>query len=405
MKKTLLSALAALTLSSLSASASSDVKFYQDANGQVFTKPAEGRKLIDIPKKETSWHSHADKLKFSSLAYLGYTYNDYKSDTPTMNYQANKSNFEIRRGYFQVKAYLLDDPKSYYRITLDVHQNAADDLVVRAKYAYLYLNNILPSTGVELGLVHRPWHDYEEHNAWYYRSIAKVLTEDSNGAHLSNSADFGVNFKTKTQYFDSEFGVFNGEGYHSDFNDDSNDDAGTGMSFEWRTTAHILGVNGKDKQTTKTYFDVSFFGQYNKKHKTSASGIAGQYDDLVFGGVHTVFNMPSFLLSAQYIKSQDTADNGTYVSAQAGSGYSVNGEVRFGAEKAFRVLARYDSWTPEELLGSDEKENKSYLAGFAWDQNKNVQWVANVTVTDNENGSSRQKYNGNAYMITAEVKF
>jgi hypothetical protein len=29
----------------------------------------------------------------------------------------------------------------------------------------------------------------------------------------------------------------------------------------------------------------------------------------------------------------------------------------------------------------------------------------NVTVTDNENGSSRQKYNGNAYMITAEVKF
>ena len=140
MKKTLLSALAALTLSSLSASASSDVKFYQDANGQVFTKPAEGRKLIDIPKKETSWHSHADKLKFSSLAYLGYTYNDYKSDTPTMNYQANKSNFEIRRGYSQVKAYLLDDPKSYYRITLDVHQNAADDLVVRAEKIKFEIN-------------------------------------------------------------------------------------------------------------------------------------------------------------------------------------------------------------------------------------------------------------------------
>jgi len=346
----------------------------------------------------------ADKLKFSGLTYLGYTYNSFKKDTTTVNYEDDKSNFELRRAYFQLKAYLLEDSKSYYRVTFDMHQNKESDMVVRAKYAYLYLNAILPSTGVEMGLVHRPWHDYEEHNSWYFRNISKVLVEAKNGADLSNSADFGVNFKTKTDYIDTEIGVFNGEGYHSDQNDDeANQGNSTGMSLEWRATAHLLGVSGKDKQDKKTYFDVSFFGQYNVNHKgvdTTSDGNADRYDDLVFGGLHTVFNMPSVLVSAQYILSQDTANDSSYISKQAGAGYSANAEYRLGNEKEYRVLARYDSWTPK-----DKKSQNDYIVGFAWDQSKNVQWVANATITDNEVGSDREKYNGNAYMVTAEVKF
>jgi len=229
------------------------------------------------------------------------------------------------------------------------------------------------------------------------------MVEASNGAHLSNSADFGINFKTKTKYFDSEIGIFNGEGYHSDMNDDTGDSAGTGMSAEWRATAHILGVSGKDKQDTKTYFDASFFGQYNVKHKESASGTG--YDDLVFAGLHTVYNQPSFLISAQYILSDDTADNGSYVSAQAGSGYSLNGEYRLGAKKEYRLIGRYDSWTSDELVSSDETDQNAYIIGAAWDQNHNVQWVANATITDNDAGNGREKYNGVAYMLTAQVEF
>ena len=405
MKKIVLSTIAALTMGSVALSAG-DVTLYSDANGQVFTTAGEGR--TELASKKTPVFAKADKLKFSGLTYLGYTYNDHKAGTTSTAtaYKADESNFEIRRSYFQLKAYLLDDPKSYFRVTLDMHQNAEDDLVVRAKYAYLYLNNILPATGVEVGLVHRPWHDYEEHNAWYYRNISKVLVEAKNGGNLSNSADFGFNFKTKTQYFDSEFGIFNGEGYHSDFNDDeATEDAGTAMSFEWRTTAHLLGVNGKDKQTEKTYFDASFFGQYNPEHKASASGVAGDYDDLVFYGLHTVYNQPEFLISAQYIASEDTADNSTYVSAQAGSGYSVNGEYRFGEEYDYRAIARYDSWTDDQLAGTSEKENVAYIVGGVWEQNRNVQWVGNVIVTENEDGSARENENGVQYMITAEVKF
>ena len=400
MNKIVLSAIAALTLGTVAANA---VDLYQDANGQVFTSAAEGRTAI---KTDTSVFSHADKLKFSGLFYLGYTYNDLDStlSTGAVNTSRDTSNFEIRRGYFQLKAYLLDDPKSYFRVTYDLNKEAGGDTNVRAKYAYLYLNDVLPATGVELGLVHRPWHDYEEHNSWYFRDISKVLIESKRNGDLSNSADFGAMLKTRTKYFDADYGIFNGEGYHGN-------QASSDMSFEWRTTAHILGVSGKDKQDTKTYFDASFFGQYNKAHKT---GVTGDLDDLIFYGLHTVYNQPSFLLSAQYVKSEDTAENGTYVSKQAGDGYTFNGEYRLGNEKQYRILGRYDSWTPDAnqgalvVAGAKEYEQKSYIAGLAWDQNRNVQWVANVIVTDNDGdatSAAQTGKNGTQYMLTAQVEF
>jgi hypothetical protein len=394
MKTTILSAIAALTLGSVAASATT---FYQDANGQVFTQPAEGRTAIKTP---TPLFSHTNKLKFSALTYIGYTYDDYKSDTSTVDYKDDTSDFEIRRAYFQVKAYLLDDPKSYYRVTFDVSKDVTGDEKVRAKYAYLYLNNVFTNTGVEVGLAHRPWHDYEEHNAWYYRSISKVLIEDKkSGPDLSNSADFGMMFKTRTQYFDADYGIFNGEGYHSVSN-------GNGMSFEWRATAHILGVSGKDKQTKKTYWDASFYGQYNKGHKTGTlvNG-STENQDLIFGGLHTVYNQPNFLIAAQYVKSLDTSDTPYVVSAQAGEGYSINGEYRMGADKEYRLIARYDAWTKEQAAGTAEPQDSSYILGGAWHQNHNLEWVANVIVTDNDAGSDKEEANGTQYMVTAEVKF
>lgn len=411
MKKIVLSALAALTIGTIGASAS-DVKFYTDDKGQVFTTAGEGRTAIKTP---TPVFSHADKLKFSGLAYIGYRYEDFdaKDSTGAVNANNDTSAFELRRGYLQLKAYLLDDPKSYFRVTYDLTVDNTTDAngkspngtIARAKYAYLYLNDILPATGVELGLVHRPWHDYEEHNSWYFRDISKVLLESKRDDDLSNSADFGVMFKTRTKYFDADYGIFNGEGYHAA-------QASKDMSFEWRTTAHLLGVSGKDKQAKITYFDASFFGQYNKEHMAGA--ITNKLDDLIFYGFHTVYNQPSFLISAQYITSQDTADNSTYVSKQAGSGYSFNGEYRLGNEKQYRVLGRYDSWTPDAnqgayvVAGTKEYEKKSWIAGLAWDQNKNIQWVANVIVTDNDGSSTDAAHtadNSTQYMLTAQVEF
>jgi hypothetical protein len=398
MKKIILSTLAALSISAVSATAAT--QFYVDQNGQVFTKAGEGRVALEAP---TPVFAKADKLKLSGLFYAGTTLKEYKNSATS-----NDIGMEIRRGYVQLKAYLLEDPKSYFRVTYDltrdqdtsdsngdgkVDNNIDGSLLVRAKYAYLFLNEILPSTGVEIGLAHRPWHDYEEHNAWYFRNISKVLIENSNGANLSNSADYGVMFKTKTKYFDADYGLFNGEGYHAAQNSN-------GVSFEWRATAHILGVEGKDKQTELTYFDASFFGQYNKKHKN----VSGVNQDLIFGGLHTVYNQPEFLVAAQYVLSQDTNSDST-VSTQAGSGYSFNGEYRLGETKEYRVFARYDNWTQKQAAGTAEYAKKTYIAGAAWEMNKNVQWVANTTLTDNEYATGSTNPNSTSYMVTAEIRF
>ncbi len=398
MKKIVLSALAALTLSSVAANAGV-TKLYQDANGQVFTQAGQGRTAI---KTSTSVFSHADKLKFSGQAFIGYKYtnfDDYLGTTPESD-----QSFQIRRGYLQVKAYLLDDPKSYYRVTFDLKNDSSFDtnsLAVRAKYAYLNLNEVLPATSLEIGLAHRPWHDYEEHNSWLYRSVSEILIENKNSAHLSSSADYGVMAKTRTKFFDSDIGIFNGEGYHGAQNSN-------GMSLEWRFTGHLLGTHGHPEKNT--YLDASFFGQLNQKHYNATAQGTTENDDLKFYGFHTVFNMPSFLVSGQYVTSTNTADAAGEVSKGAGDGYSFNVEGRIGNEHQYKAFAKYDNWTPDAAAGAEEYTRKTEIFGVAWKQNKNIEWVANTTINDDDNnhygsatGSSTS--NGTAYMLTAQIDF
>ncbi len=394
MKKIVLSALAALTLGSVAANAGA-LKLYQDANGQVFTQAAEGRTLIKTP---TSVFSHADKLKFDGQAFIGYKYTDY-ANSATQDTQ----DFEVRRGYFQLKAYLLDDPKSYYRITMDLTReksttaNTNGSMIVRAKYAYLNLHDVVTATSLEIGLAHRPWHDYEEHNSWLYRSTSEILIENGNSAHISSSADFGVMAKTRTKYFDADYGVFNGEGYHSA-------QTSNGMSLEWRFTGHLLGTKGHPEKNT--YLDASFFGQLNQKH--SLNSVTNKYDDLDFYGFHAVYNMPAFLISGQYVTSTDTSTNSSAtgaVSKGSGDGYSFNVEGRIGEEHQYKAFARADKWTPDVVSGAKKYAKNTYIGGIAWKQNRNVEWVANVTVDDNDHATGTPTPKSTAYMLTTQIDF
>ena len=372
---------------------------------------------VAVAGEPVEWYSNASKLKFSGLTYLGFTNYQY-DNTQGTKYDdvAGKSlnKFEMRRAYVQVKAYLLEDPKSYFRVTLDMEHveksgSVQGDYNVRFKYAYLYLNEILPYTGVELGIAHRPWIDYEEHNSWFYRDTHWVFTEADNSAKLSNSADIGFNLKTKTEYFSSEVGMFSGEGYH-------NVEDGEGLSLEWRATGHLLGKHKKDAQNTETYWDASFYGQYNMQNNKYTQAPTGstlkENQDLVWGGLHTVFNMPSFMIAAQYIQSQDTMDSPD-IYKKAGNGYNAHAVYRFGSEKQFRVVGRYDSWTSDQKFGlsNDETlEKKTYYAGFVWAQNKNVQWVANYLQYDDDIASDDSladgaKANSSQYMLTAQLSF
>jgi hypothetical protein len=302
-------------------------------------------------------------LKFSGKHYLGFISNSDKD--------INK--FETRRNYLQVKAYFDEDPKSYFRITLDTHDSEGETNV-RLKYAYLYLNDILPYTGVEIGQAHRPWIDYEEHGGWNYRSISKVFTEAHDGAHLTNSADRGINFKTKLDTFSSELGVFNGEGYHNEQIDDQ-------LSLEWRLTYHALGGGEHKAKAKNTYANISFLGQQNSKSNKHKG------EDLNWVGIHAVYNQPEFLLAAQYITTNDAHEK------YAGEGYSINGEYRFMPK--WNLIARYDYFE----MDKDALEKTRTIAGIAHKYNKNVEFIANVLTEEVGNDDET------TFMLTAEVNW
>jgi hypothetical protein len=378
MKKILLSTVAIAAATTMaSASSSSELATLKAQMAEM------SKKISELESKQVTMNtdngvlikSKAPVIEFSGTHYLGFV--SSKKDGGERD-----NSFETRRNYIQAKAFFKENPKDYLRITLDTHQindgsaTTGKDLDgswnVRLKYAYLYLDSILPYTGVEMGQAHRPWIDYEEHGGWNYRSISKVFVEDDFGAHLTNSADLGINFKTKTPYFSSELGIFNGEGYH---NYDSEHNY---MSGEWRFTGHLLGTGTEKRKDKVTYADLSFFGQINKesaKHKNA---------DLNWYGVHAVYNQPAFLVAAQYIKT-DEAD-----AHYAGDGYSVNGEFRFA--KDWSIIGRYDSF---DLDDGTEKERK--LGGVAWKYNDNVRFIANYLQ------NTEDDVDADSVMLTAEV--
>lgn len=343
-------------------------------------------KRVEKLEKQTPLYAKTSKLKFSGRHYIGVVSKDVDGET--------HNNFETRRNYIQVKGYFFDNPKSYMRVTLDTHQvkdngstSNSGDWEVRLKYAYLYLDDLLPYTGVEFGQAHRPWIDYEEHHGWWYRSIAKTFVERKQDADFTNSADLGVNFKTKTDYFSSEIGLFNGEGYHGL-------EDGKGMSFEWRLTANLLGTGKKHVHKSDRYADLSFYGQYNTDYAKKGDAVTG---DFIWYGFNAVYNQPEFLIAANYLKADEAA------AKFKGDGWSVNGELRwltFSPELAkWNTFARYDDYKLD-----NGAERKSWLAGIAYRWNKNVEFILNYT-DDKDTRSDSADKETKAWMFTADVQW
>jgi len=350
--------------------------------------------LVEKYEKATPVFSKTSKLKFSGKHYIGFVSNDIKDTATGESYRDNY--FETRRNYIQVKGYFFDDPKSYMRVTLDTHQvkdngttSNKGDWEVRLKYAYLYLNEILPNTGVEFGQAHRPWIDYEEHHGWLYRSIAKTFVEKKQDADFTNSADLGINFKTKLDYFSSELGVFNGEGYHGLIDKD----ADNGLSAEWRLTANLLGTGKKHVHPRHdTYADVSFYGQYNTEYEKKGDPIS---HDFIWYGLNAVYNQPEFLIAANYLKATEADVD------FKGSGWSVNGELRLltfdESLVDWNIIARYDRWDLDAY--DDPREN--IIAGLAYKYNKNIEFIGNYLGEKDP----RKNAESDKLMFTAEVNW
>ncbi|MGZ8546787.1 MAG: hypothetical protein ACXWVU_05265 [Sulfuricurvum sp.] len=451
MKKVTFSALAAVMLSG-AVYADTMTLFSDPKTGQVFTTDGEGRvemgdfvdaKTVDMAdrdiessfseykdamKKYVNVKSHAKTLDFSGTHYFGLTNNTYGANNAKGN--DTSTGFEFRRNYLQAKAYFTD--KDYFRVTMDTTddlESTTGNANMYVKYAYLYLDKILPYTGVEIGVAHRPWIDYEEHNSWNYRSINKVILEDkfsvnpTTGASLAvdtmNSADMGVNFQTKTPYFSSELGLFDGEGYHPA----TNQKLSTGLSEEWRLTGHLMGNGekvGKYKLDKDTYANISFAGimSQNEKYDGSTQADSQTYDKKMYL-LHAVYNQPEFLIAAQYDESKYEYAT-TNQNERKLKTWSVNGEIRPAQD--WTVLARYDSvetdWANDTAKNNNETNDGSQIIyGVAYDYNKNIKFIASGKTVNAKQSSSAGALSTDAgatvgdmidkqsYMLTTEVNW
>ncbi|MGE0739258.1 hypothetical protein [Sulfurimonas sp.] len=417
MKKIVLSTIAALAVSATALSAAQ--QFYVDEKGQVFTTSGPDR--IALESKESSVFSKAKGLDFSGVHYFGYTNARPETTSPTYG---NSGGFELRRNYVQVKGFFND--KDYWRVTMDATKELTDDSAevtdegyadVFVKYAYLYLDGVLPYTGVEFGIAHRPWIDYEEHNSWHYRSFNKVVieekaTETESGVDLVNSSDFGINFKTKTDFFSSEIGVFNGEGYHAD-KTAANQENDEKLSIEWRLTGHLIGSGkklGKNDRTKTSYANISTFGLMSHNHKddTTEIGGVGEYDR-TFYGIHAVYNQPMFLLAAQYITAEDKARDTAVTSGKEYDVFSINGEIR--PIKDWTIIGRYDDYQIDKVAAGTgtttvSADGNKIIAGLAYKYNKYVTFIGSAKFIDEEDKLGEDTGNSkDVYMLTTEVKW
>lgn len=353
--------------------------------------------------------NHIKKIEFSGTHYFGYSSITPRKETDD---NAASAGFESRRNYIQMKSYFND--KDYFRVTLDARKELASGNNEKIdgynqtyiKYAYLWLENMLPNTGAEIGIAHRPWIDYEEHNSWLWRSISKAAIEDhhssvANKPDLVNSSDFGFNLKTKTPYFSSEIGFFNGEGYHADKKAAMQKNS-TDLSFEGRLTYNLLGNGDKKLKPKKdTYLNISTAWLMSSNHKDNniTVGDTDEYDR-TWNTLHVVYNQPEFLISAQYTINKDSYKDSA--KDYKGTVMSVNADYRVGD---YTIIARYDDsyWEKDGKKQKDKGGNVT-IAGIAYDYIDGVKLIANIkNYTNDQSGDTGKKLSYDSFMLTTEV--
>ena len=155
--------------------------------------------------------------------FLAYTHQDY----------SEMSKFQLKRGYINIKKTINDRFLVRYTqdITIDKEGGDAGNVETRMKYLFIKMKvpkiKFITQSYFEVGLVHRPWLDYEQ-KINEFRVQGKMFIERHK---IINSADFGISYigllggeidkdyQKKVskaypgKYGSFSFGVYNGGGY------------------------------------------------------------------------------------------------------------------------------------------------------------------------------------------------
>ncbi len=337
----------------------------------VITKE-EAASLIEEKQKESKdFEKIVNALKgfkFGLLWYLSYQ----NGETGDTDNGTGYSQFAIKRGYFRVTKEFF--PWFAAHMTFDVTtvkdpedepedkpNNLDGSIAVRIKYAYGKFN--LPDFAFftkpyfEVGVVHMPWLDFEEHVNWY--RCQDTMFMERNG--LYNSADIGVTFtslfggempkeyqETVNSHYAGRYGsmsagIYNGGGYHAS-------EKNQNKAIEGRLTIRPLPdiVPG---------LQLSYFGITGKGNKDTEP-------DWTVNNGFASFEHKYVVLTGQYYwgKGNQKGDD-----ENERDGYSFFAELK--PHKKLSIIGRYDFFDPDTDSDTD-KENKRYIVGAAYHLDK-----------------------------------
>ena len=324
--------------------------------------PAEGKDLGDVVKAMKGF-------KFGLLWYLSYMDGKGADVGGKAGDGESHNRFAIKRGYFRVTKTFV--PWFDAHMTFDVSQVKDDgssldgSVAARIKYAYgkFKLPDIafLTKPYFEVGIVHMPWLDFEEH-VNFYRCQDTMFIERNK---TFNSADFGLTFVSLLggtmdeeyqhkvnhyypgRYGSMALGIYNGAGYHAS-------EKNGNKALEGRLTIRPLPdiVPG---------LQLSYFGIYGKGNKDTEP-------DWTVNLPFISYEHEYVTLTGQYYwgkgnqKGDDEYDK---------DGYSLFAEIK--PTKKISIIGRYDKF--DQNTDVDDDENTRYIAGIAYHfykQHKNM---------------------------------
>jgi hypothetical protein len=273
--------------------------------------------------------------------------------------------FAIKRSYITLKHQFNENFKVRFTqdITIDEEGEDKGNVEMRLKYCYanFKINDFafFYKPDLEVGLVHRPWNNFEE-NINNYRVQGPMFL---NRSGLFSSADFGVTFNSllggelnKTyqkvvndaypgKYGSFSVGVYNGGGYHH-FEQNHN------KTIETRLTVRPFYQIIPGLQLT--YFNA--FGKGNKQSTPDY-----RIHDFFLSYEHR-----NYVVTAQLYNGKGNS-LGKYSNARGKAyecnGYSVFGEYKFPDYK-WSIFFRYDDFKVKE---SESLDRECFIWGVGYE--------------------------------------
>lgn len=337
------------------------------------------------------------------------------------------SGWSIGRGYINIEKEITSWLSA--RVTPDVTRDIHGDVKVRLKYLYgrLYFRDlsIFTNNFIEIGQIHFPWLDFEEH-VNPYRCQGTMFQERN---HMFNSADQGIawfsyfggqmseEYKEKVhKYYAGRYGsfclgVFNGSGYHQG-------EKNTNKALEARITLRPLPDLLPGLQFT--YFGILAKGNLSKEGETYKDGkyayfpgtsiiAAGDPPDWYVNTFFISYEAPSYTFTFEFARDKGAQDgfykeDGEYYRDERDKrGISLWGMLRVPWYKRLRAWARYDIWDPDlSITGNIERR---LISSLSYDVYKGV-WGCIFLITFERLWHDNPNYHDEHFFQTVlQIKF